>query len=317
MDALVQNPFFWLTVFAVALLVLIKSSDFFIAAAEKIGIGLGISPFIVGVTIVAAGTSLPELMSSIVAVTSGKSEIVVGNVIGSNITNILLVLGLTAVVGKEIRLKGDIRHVDMPLLLFSAFLLMFMLRDAQFSIVESIISLIGVAVFLIYTFKSDQSEEVVESNALNKPEPKTYLFLLLGGVGIYFGAEWTVTGVVEMSDLWGVDRDLVALSLVAFGTSVPELIVSVMAARRGHPEIAVGNVLGSNIFNTYVVMGIPRLVGEVKIPADVNEFSLPLMLVATILFFVMTISQRMTRWEGLMLLVLYIFFYSELLAQAL
>lgn len=310
----IDNPFLLLFIFVVALAVLIKSSDFFIDAAEKIGLSLGISPFVVGVTIVAAGTSLPELMSSIVSVLSDSSEIVLGNVIGSNIANIALVLGLTAVMGKTIVLEKDMRHNDMPILLGSALLLWFLVRDIHFSMVDAIICLLGLAVFLLYTFTSEEedSEGVIE-----RPTVLTYVFLIGGAVGIYFGADYAVSSVVRMSDIWGIGREVVALTLVAFGTSVPELIVSVMAARKGNSAIAVGNVLGSNIFNTFVVMGIPRLFGPVKVPADVTAFSLPLMLALTFLFFLVSLSKRITRWEGFMLMLFYLVFLNEMISKAL
>lgn len=314
MLASIDNPILLLLIFVVALAVLIKSSDFFINAAEKIGLSLGISPFIVGVTIVAAGTSLPELMSSIVSVLSDNSEIVLGNVIGSNIANITLVLGLTAVVGKTIVLEKDLSQNDMPILLGSAFLLWFLVRDIDFSLVDAVICLLGLVIFLLYTFTS--KDEPYEKAVIEPPNVKTYILLVVGAVGIYFGADYAVSSVVQLSDIWGIGREVVALTLVAFGTSVPELIVSIMAARRGNPAMAVGNILGSNIFNTFVVMGIPRLFGKVKVPTDVTSFSLPLMLTATILFFVVSLSKRITRWEGFILVLFYLVFLNEMISRA-
>lgn len=314
MLASIDNPFLLLIIFVVALGVLIKSSDFFINAAEKIGLSLGVSPFIVGVTIVAAGTSLPELMSSIVSVLNDSSEIVLGNVIGSNIANITLVLGLTAAMGKNIILEKDLKQNDMPILLGSAFLLWFLVRDIHFSMIDAIICLLGLVIFLLYTFTS--KDEPYEKGVIERPSAMTYVLLLVGAIGIYFGADYAVNSVVRMSDIWGIGREVVALTLVAFGTSVPELIVSIMAARKGNPAMAVGNVLGSNIFNTFVVMGIPRLFGTVKVPADITSFSLPLMLAATVLFFAISLSKRISRWEGLILVLFYLVFLNEMISRA-
>ncbi len=297
----------WIGIFMVALAVLLKASDFFIKAAEKIGLALGIPSFIVGVTIVAAGTSLPELISSIFAVMENSSEMVVGNVIGSNITNILLVLGLTAIV-KRIDIKFDILNVDMPLFIGSAFLLWFMLSDKVFTSIEAIICLLGLTIFLAYTFGADREGEKDERPTLT---PITFLMLIGGGIGIWAGAKYTVEAVIEISKIMGIGTDIVALSMVAFGTSIPEIIVSIGAARRGNPEMAVGNVLGSNIFNTFAVMGIPALFGELIIP-DTTDFSLPIMMGASILFVIMTLTKRISKWEGMMLFLLYIIFINEL-----
>jgi len=298
----------WIGIFVVALAILLKASDYFIKAAEKIGLALGIPSFIVGVTIVAAGTSLPELISSIFAVMENSSEIVVGNVIGSNITNILLVLGLTAVV-KRIDIKFDILNVDMPIFIGSAFLLWFMLYDTTFTTVEAIICLLGLTIFLGYTFGADREGEESERPALT---PITFLMIIGGGIGIWLGAKYTVDAVIEISDIMGIGKDIVALSMIAFGTSIPEIIVSIGAARRGNPEMAVGNVLGSNIFNTFAVMGIPALFGTLTIPASTTVFSLPIMMGASILFVIMTLTKRISKWEGMMLFLLYIIFINEL-----
>ncbi|HKK80524.1 MAG TPA: hypothetical protein VJ933_12890, partial [Phaeodactylibacter sp.] len=149
----------YLGLFVLSLAVLLKASDWFIDSAERIGLSLGISPFIIGVTIVAFGTSLPELATSIASVFSGESEIVIGNVVGSNITNIALVLGLAAVVVKKIELEYNIWHIDMPYLWGSAFLLWLALRDLHFSLFEGILFTLGIIIFLAYSFQSQQEEE--------------------------------------------------------------------------------------------------------------------------------------------------------------
>ncbi len=303
----------WLGVFFVALVVLLKASDWFIAAAEKIGAAIGIPPFIVGVTIVAAGTSLPELLTSIFAVMEGSSEIVVGNVVGSNITNILLVLGLTAIIGKQIKIDFDIMNVDMPLFMGSAFLLWFCLYDGLFSIPEALICLAGLLLFLFYTFSAGQKEgeEHIEEVAKSSVDWKTYATLVASGVLIKYGAEYTVKAIIGISDIIQIGKEIISLTVVAFGTSLPEIIVSVKAARKGSPELAFGNVLGSNIFNTFAVMGIPGLMGSLIIPASVITFSLPIMLAASVMFALMMITKKMSQWEGYLLILFYVLFILE------
>lgn len=301
----------WFVVFVGSLIVLLKASDWFIAAAEKIGLSLGIPSFIVGVTIVAAGTSLPELVTSIFSVLENSSEIVVGNVVGSNITNILLVLGLTAIVGKKIVIDFDIMNIDMPLFLGSAFMLWFCIYDNNFTKLEAVVCLIGLFIFLAYTFGADKQEqdEEAENTTLDW---KVFATLIAGAIGIKYGAEWTVKSIIEISDTLNIAKEAIALSAVAFGTSLPEIIVSVKAAQKGKPEIAIGNVLGSNIFNTFAVMGIPGLLGVLAIPENITEFSLPLMMTASFLFLIMMITKKISNWEGYILILFYVIFITEL-----
>ncbi|MCB0582900.1 MAG: calcium/sodium antiporter [Phaeodactylibacter sp.] len=300
--------------FVVALGVLLRASGWFVDSAEQIGLSLGISPFIVGLTIVAFGTSLPELATSIASVFSGESEIVVGNVVGSNITNIALVLGLSALVADRIELEYNIWHIDMPYLWGSAFLLWFALRDLQFSFFESCLFLVGIVVFLGYSFKS--GEEEISDSERPTVNWKTYGMLVLGGALVWLGADYTIVAIKKLSSMAGISPEVIALSAVALGTSLPEVIVSLNAARRGKASIAVGNVLGSNIFNTYVVMGIPSLFGKLEIPPNINEVFLPLMVAMTILFGIMSNNKKITRWEGVALLLFYAFFASELFNSA-
>ncbi|WP_235297207.1 calcium/sodium antiporter [Portibacter marinus] len=302
MDLLVN-----ILIFVVSLAALLKASDFFVEAAERIGLSIGISPFIIGVTIVAFGTSLPELATSMAAVFAGSSEIVIGNVIGSNITNILLVLGLTAIVAKKIVMDFDIMDIEMPLLLASAFFLYFVLADNQVTVMESILFLVALVVFLLNSF--GQRVDDVEKP---KFQIKDLIILLISGVVVYFGAYYTIFAIERISLQLGVNRDFIALSVLALGTSLPEVVVSIAAARKGKPGIAVGNVLGSNIFNTYAVVGIPSLIGDLVIPESTNDFSLPFMMAITIMFAVGCISKKLSRWEGVMLVIFYVYFIFTL-----
>ena len=292
-----------------SLLALLKGSDWFVDAAEKVGASWGISPFIIGVTIVAFGTSLPELASSISAVFLDESSIVAGNVIGSNITNILLVLGLVAIVGKEVKLEYRVMDLDIPLLAGSALLLYFALQDQNFSLHEAIIFLIALVIFLLNTFKAQADEN---RKARTKIGWKPYAFLGLAGILVYFGANYTVQAIQKLSELVGINSEFFALTIVALGTSLPEVVVSIAAARRNNTAIAVGNVLGSNIFNTYAVMGIPSFFGELEIPATILSFSLPFMVGVTIVFAIISVTNKISRWEGVMLVLFYGFFLAEL-----
>lgn len=309
------NLVFWLIVFVVSLAVLIKSSDYFTDAAEEIGKYFGLPPFIIGVTIVAIGTSLPELASSILAVMGGSSEIVIGNVVGSNITNICLVLGLSAIIGKKMKIAHELIHVDLPLLFGSAALLGLCVMDGNFSFSEALICLGLLVVYLSYTVKSEKSDKEIKKELGKQPKkqisPMTYIGLVISVFFIYLGAKYTITSVVNLSQILNIATNIIAVTAVALGTSLPELVVSLTAARKGKCEIAVGNILGSNIFNALAVMGFSGLFGNLIIPQEILFFSLPMMIVATLLYYFITQDKEITRWEGWMLFIFYIFFIGS------
>lgn len=295
-------------IFVVSLAFLIKASDIFVDAAEKIGLALGVSPFIIGVTIVAFGTSLPELATSIASVSAGSSEIVIGNVIGSNITNILLVIGFVAIIGKGIDLNYNIMSIDMPLLIASALLMWFTLMDGNINYFEVSLYLISLAIFLIHSIKK---KRIGKDNDI-KLKPIYFLLLVIGGVIIYFSAEYVIFGLKGIATLANVKESTISLGALALGTSLPELVVSLSAVKRHNHSIAVGNVVGSNIFNTYGVLGVASLFGSLEIPPEIISFSIPLMVGITIMFAFVMLTKRVSRWEGYMLIVFYAFFIYSL-----
>lgn len=299
----------YLGLFIVSLAVLIKGSDLFVAAAEKVGVSLGMSPFIIGVVIVGIGTSLPELASSIAAVLAGSSEIVIGNVLGSNITNIFLVLGLTAIIAKEFKINYDLMRIDLPVLMGSSLLLAAMILDSHFSIGEAILCLLALTFYMLSFFKSGLQVKGVERNGAGK---KQWLLLLASPILIFGGAKYTIDAVVAMAALLSIGSEVIALSAVALGTSLPEVFVTISATKKGNAEIAIGNIIGSNIFNSFAVMGVAALFGTLKIPASIIGFSLPVSIFATLLYVLITVDQKINRWEGSFLLIFYIFFVGSL-----
>lgn len=310
----------WPVVFIVSLFVLIKASGYFTDSAEKIGIFFGLPAFIVGVTIVAIGTSLPELISSIFAVLKNSSEIVVGNVVGSNIVNIFFILAIAAIVGKKLKIAYEIIHVDLPILVGSAFLFAVMIWDGIFTLPEALLLILGIVIYFLYTISSVKENKDVEIKkemkaklrSKKKLDAKTIIILIVSIVFIYIGARYTIESVIKLSEIFNLGKEIIAVSAVALGTSLPELAVSITAARKGKPEIAVGNILGSNIFNTFVVMGVPALFGALIIPQNIITFALPMMLIATLLFFFIAQEKEITRWEGYLLLLFYVYFIGKL-----
>ncbi len=295
----------YILIFVVALAGLLKASDWFVESAEKIGLSFGISPFIIGVTIVAFGTSLPELASSIASVYGGKSEIVAGNVVGSNIANIALVLGIVAMFAKTIPV--NFRSMDLPLMIGSALLLWFFIYDGSLALWEAIVLLVGLVIFLINSFANDEADEEERP----KVSWKEYALLILGGALVAVGAKYVIFGIEGICDHLNIGAGFVAQTAVALGTSLPEVVVSISAARKGNSSIAVGNVIGSNIFNTYGVMGISRLFGPLLITDGTLAFSLPFMMGVSFLLAFMTLTGKISRWEGAMLLLFYIFFLGH------
>lgn len=292
---------------AVSLMVLLKASDWFVTSAETIGLGLGVSPYVIGATVIAFGTSLPELASSIVSVNAGASVIVVGNVVGSNVANLLLVGGALLLVGGGMVLSRRILTFDLPLLVASSLALWWMLHDQVFTILEASISLGGLLLFLGSTFFKQKGEE----EETIRPRIRYWLpLLLIASVGlVYLGAEYTVKSIQQLSLLAGISPEVIALTVVAIGTSLPELVVSITAVKRGGTEIALGNILGSNIFNAFAVMGIPRLFGELEIPDGVVNFSLPFMVGVAILFAILGfLPGGLKRWQGWLFMLLYVVF---------
>jgi cation:H+ antiporter len=313
-----MSPLLWSVVFVISLAVLIKSSDLFIVSAEEVGTFFRLPPFVIGVLIVGLGTSLPELVSAIVSVVQGASEIVIGNVLGSNIANIFLVVGTAGVIGREFTVDYDVMKTDIPFLAAATFLLAFMILDRDFTTAEGILCLAGFSFYLGYTLRNpEQMEEILEMEANPvKPKLKDWIMLAASPAGIYFGARYTIDAVVAISEQLMIAPEIIALSAIALGTSLPELIVTITAAKKGKPEITIGNILGSNIFNSLMVMGIPALIGKLAIPAGIITFSLPLSLVAVLLFIIIIFDRKVNRLEGALLLLFYLFFIMRLFGLA-
>lgn len=307
----------WVIVFIVSLYVLIRSSDYFTRAAEQIGLSFGIPDFMVGLTIVAIGTSLPEIVSSIFAVLSNSSQIVVGNVVGSNVTNIFLILGIAALIGKKIRITYELIHIDLPLLMGSALFLAVTVWDGAFTLFEAVLCLAGVVVYMLHAvFTKEKRGTVVRGGRRQRKRIgwQTVVMLVLSALFIFVGGKYTIESVIALSEMLRIGTEVIAASVIALGTSLPELAVTIAAARRGRPEIAVGNVLGSNIFNALAVMGISALIGNLVIPHNIITFGIPMMLIASLLFFFMGQDKEITQWEGWFLLIFYVFFIGKLFA---
>ena len=309
-----------LLIFALSLVTLVKASDFFTDAAETLGLALGLPPFIVGVTIVSMGTSLPELLSSLVGIFQGAPEVVASNVIGSNIANICLVVGTAAIMSTKIlRVMYNLISVDLPLFVGSAFLFALMaLSDRTFTRGESLILVLGYVVYLFYILKSSDEEAQGQAGATDSPPAgaarslREVPILVLSGIFIFIGANYTIESLIQISDRLNIGRDVIAISAVALGTSLPELIVTINAALKGKAELAVGNVVGSNIFNIFVVIGIPGLFKSLPVSEQILAYSVPTLLAASLLMFFIVQDNKITTWEGWLFIMLYAWFIGTI-----
>ena len=330
---------FWILIFILSLALLVKSADWFVESSEKIGLALKISPFIIGVTIVALGTSLPELASSMTAVFKDATEIVAANVIGSNIANILLIVGISAIAARTLIVKRSLIDLDAPLLAATTVLLIFIMWDRQIVFGEGILLLLGFAIYFLYTIFQRREEiitpELVEilpggveikvlpsrverrrKKIKEEITPKlnfqVFFFLILGIIGLIIGANYTIEAVIRISEILRISTALIAITAVAVGTSLPELVVSVRAALKKKYEIALGNIFGSNVFNVLIVAGIPALIKPLTIDDLTFWVGLPFLVIATLLFVVSGISRRIHIWEGTMYLLIYILFIIKI-----
>ena len=300
----------WSLAFCVSLGVLVAAANLFITAAEQAGRALRLPPFITGVILVGFGTSLPELISSILAVNAGSSEIVIGNVVGSNITNILLILGLSGLLGGTFYIKTDLLKFDLTVMLGGAFILSLMVQDLRFSTGEGIICLLMLSIYLVAMLRSKSVGEV--GSAATPATRRTWVTLVGSPVLIFLGAKYTVEAVIALAGILQIGVDVIAMSAVALGTSLPEVVVAITASYKGKPEIVVGNVMGSNIFNTFGVMGIPSLMGHLNIPEGVVGYSVPVFIAATLIHVIITVDKRVSKAEGAFLVCFYLFFVGRL-----
>lgn len=326
---------FWVLIFILSLAVLVKSADWFVENSEKIGLAFKIPPFIIGVTIVALGTSFPELISSIAAVLKGATEIVAANAVGSNIVNILLIVGLSAVAARCLIVRRSLIDLDAPLLTTATALFVFIVWDREIVLAEGILLILAFIIYFLYTIFQKRSEEetpeiaeVLPSRIERRKEeiikqeqkvdtstkltPKVFLFLILGMIGLAVGANYTIESVLKISEIFKISTSLIAITAVAVGTSLPELMVSVKAALKKKYEIALGNVFGSNVFNILLVAGIPALIRPLTVDELTFRIGLPFLVIATLLFIISGISRRIHIWEGAMYILIYILFIAKL-----
>ena len=304
---------------AAGLALLLLSGEFLVRGAVTLSLRLGISPLVVGLTVVAYGTSAPELLVCLDAHLSGASGIAIGNVIGSNIANILLILGCASLL-YPITCSRDAMRINGPVVVASAVALTGLGLTGIISPLAGLAMLAALVVFTVVSYQRErrkahaEEEELVAGSEGSRRSLWISVLILLGGlVGVTLGSELLLHGAVSLARSFGVSEATIGLTLVAVGTSLPELATAGVAAFRRHSEVALGNVLGSNIFNTFGIMGIVPLFGSLPVSEKIAYYDLSIMLAVTIAFGIwLAVTCRIGRLMGCLFLAIYgLYIFSQ------
>lgn len=298
--------------FLFGLLSLVLGAEFLVRGSARLASSLGMSPLIIGLTVVAFGTSSPEMAVSVISALSSQPDISLGNVIGSNIFNILFILGISAVI-TPLMVSRQLIRLDVPLMIFVSFLLFFLGLDGIISSLEGSLLFSGIVIytlFLIYQSRreniliiSKDSEKYRDGRVRSEKLSAHLLLVCLGLVLLVFGSRWLTKGSVAIAQLLGVSELIIGLTIVAAGTSLPEAATSIIAAIRGERDIAVGNIVGSNIFNILAVLGLSSIVSSkgIEVSSAALWFDIPVMIAAALACFpIFFTGSAIARWEGLL-----------------
>lgn len=305
----------------IGFVLLMKGADWFVDGASKIADKFGIPHIVIGLTIVAFGTSAPEAAVSIGAALKENVGLAISNVVGSNIMNVLLILGLSSVI-YPLAVKKSAIQFDIPFVfVVSLLLLVFGVMDGMIGRIDGLIFwvlLIGYIVYMIrLTKKSQASDDSFEPADVNDKAWKLLLLIIVGGVMIVAGSNVTVDAASAIAFEFGMDDRLIGLTIVAFGTSLPELVTSCVAAKKKETDIAVGNIVGSNLFNILFVLGTSAVITPIKYKSDFIFDSVVAVLVMVVLWLFVFRRQKLSRAGGMIMLVLYAAYFTNLLYQAL
>lgn len=319
MNELVQSVPFAVVLLVIGFVFLVKGADAFVEGCSSIAKRYHVPSLIIGMTIVAMGTSLPETAVSITASVTGNNELAVSNAVGSNIFNLMVVVGVCTLF-TSVAVQMTTLKKDFPISVACAVLLLILgTIGMTLGHIDGIIFIVLFALFIIYMIRSAQTSRsknedlnVEEAEYLLEAEEiqemsvgKSLLYIILGGIAIAFGSDWVVDGSCTIAATIGVSQTFIGLTVVAFGTSLPELVTSVVAAKKGEVDMALGNVIGSNIFNILMVLGIAGAISPVAFLMD-NLIDIIVLLVFSILVWIMAWTKKeLNKKEGLLMLVLY------------
>ncbi|MBF0457887.1 MAG: sodium:calcium antiporter [Nitrospirae bacterium] len=319
-----HSVIFVFSMLAVGIGLLIFGADKFTYCAERIGKSLKLPDFVIGAVIISIGTCLPEMIASIFAVFKGTTEIVAGSVIGSNITNTFLVLGIAFLFFKGEKVKINLISIDIPFFITATALFIFMTSRGYYKATDGMLSLIGAAIYIwsVFTRKPDMDMEgEKESEGGAAPATAfTYVLLAASSVMLYFGGEWTVDYINEVAKIYHINEGVIAGTAVSMASSLPELMISLKYSRKGRLDVALGNIVGSGIFNFFSVVGVASLFsyftprpGLLLVAEDTIKKGLPMMAFASIIFTFVLIDKKPSRYEGAMFLLIYVFYLGWML----
>lgn len=303
--------------FVFGFVALIGGAQALVSGASSIGAHLKVSQMIMGLTVVALGTSLPELMVNIFASAQGNSALALGNILGSNITNTLLVVGASAII-IPVSMSKTTFFRDIPFSLFVLAVLFLLANDRIFgrpdviSRIDGLILLLLLGIFIYFIlFKADHSEPLLEQTIVKLPIWRSIIYIVIGALGLYFGGDWIVDGALVVARQIGISETAMGLTLVAGATSLPELATSIIASRKHNTDMAMGNAIGSNILNILLVLSVTALIRPIPYFPHLN-IEIGLVFLAGILLMVFAhfgkTKRTLNRTEGIFLVLLYIVF---------
>ena len=305
----------WVAVLAGALFVLVRGADLFVAGAKQVGVAFGMSSFAIGVLIVGLGTSVPELASSLAAVMAGTTEIVIANVVGSNITNILLIVGILAALGGPILISKNLLQTELPIFFIATVHLLASVYDGVIDRVESVLLVGTLTAYIWYLLSSSKEVGDAELDPADRQKVQltSIVFIVLGLTAVLVGAHYTVLMAVNIATGLSVPIGLVSIAAIAIGTSLPELFVSLQAIRNNEADLAIGNIFGSNAFNILMVVGVPGLFMPLVADVVVMDLGILILLAASLILFVTGLARQIQKWEGVMMLLFFAFFLVKLI----
>ncbi len=312
-----------LIVFLVSLTIVVKSAGWFLGLAEKIGMYFRVHPFVLGVLLVGFGTSLPEMTVSVAGVLDGEYGIAIPNVVGSNIANILLILGACTVALGTIRFEKDLIDVDLPLLLSTTILFVVVIADGTLGRADSallLLSFVGYSLYSVYYSENkgyqkgllalilalSRSKVPTQSKAVARPRVYVYILLLLTLGLLAFGSKLAVDSLLQIVEVLGIAVPIASFFALAIGTSLPELAVSIQALKQGKGDVLLGNIIGSCMFNLLLIGGLAGMLHPQTVQVSANVWMFVGLLVATLVLTVSGITRRIHMWEGASYILLYI-----------
>lgn len=316
-----------LGLFILGLILLVLGAEALVRGASQLAAAAGISPLVIGLTVVAYGTSAPEMAVSVQSALAGQATIALGNVVGSNIFNVLFILGVSAIITPLI-VSRQLIKIDVPIMIGVSILLVLLALDGKISMLDGALLSAGLVAYTVFVIRQSRKEKRQNRDEFEKeygagkakPHPLINAGLIVIGLGLLvLGSRWLVNGAVAMAQVLGISELIIGLTIVAAGTSLPEVATSIIASIRGERDIAVGNVVGSNIFNILGVLGLASLVSThgMAVPVAALRFDIPVMLAVSVaclpIFFTGTV---ITRWEGALFLGYYAAYTLYLILDA-